>query len=852
MLKIFVALLLIFIVLFFFLTSGVTIPKISLPGLKINQFYIKLDKKLIISVDSITVEKQNGPVKTVKELNRVTTLVEYLPNYFRKVVIKNLIVGERVFHLLYSDDVFYFDSDRFQLASEITFDPKSKSLEAQIRKLLIKQPQAELSGNIRYDFRKKVWKGEGNYDAFGIQGHFSISHKNDYFSFEIDSQPCGSIKPLVDYINPLEQIKVWIYPKIPAKRYLLHYIKGGFTLKKDGSVDFDPTKLSAFATAYDAKIHFHPDVPPVSTPKIDITLQNDVLSFKLYKPQYEGKKLDGSYVKIRNLSNRRAELDAHITVRDKIDDSIRTILNAYGIYLPFVQTEGVTDAVVDFTVQLVTGKIVKYNGLYRSKYAKLLFDNVVPLPVRNLNVVSEGSKIDILPCRILLEPYLDANLSGSIDLHSKTGVFAPVIKKAAFEYHGLPLIAMKMNQVDILLDFKKDIKFSIPAMQIDLTYKKGGGVEAEAGNLTLLKPYFQGPLKPVENGTLHLLYTESKIHADAKIRYPNDIFSKGGEKIDRFDIKADTGESQVHIQINDKLFVIAQSQRTFFNIKDIDIHADTLLQTIESNLKMMKNMGKETSHIPHLLYIEGHRSRLSYKKLELPCDFYNVRIHTDPLNIKFETKHDKGEIRGIVEDGHLNIAGKNLSDRIMQGLTTLDQLKGGSFDFNAEGKIDDFNGTILMRDSLWAKTALYNNLLATLNTIPAILTLKNPGFSKNGFKIKRGALDYRFKEGKLFFKKIVIEGYSAQITGKGTIDLENSMISLKLQIHFLESLTSVLNKIPVAGYLIFGKDGTLAVTLNVKGNLGNPKISTEATKDLIKAPLNILERTLTLPFKIFE
>ncbi len=104
----------------------------------------------------------------------------------------------------------------------------------------------------------------------------------------------------------------------------------------------------------------------------------------------------------------------------------------------------------------------------------------------------------------------------------------------------------------------------------------------------------------------------------------------------------------------------------------------------------------------------------------------------------------------------------------------------------------------------------------------------------------------------IYFKKIVIEGYSAHITGKGSIDLNSGMIALKLQIHFLESLTNVLNKIPVAGYLIFGKDGTLAVTLNVKGELGDPKISTEATKDLIKAPLNILERTLTLPFKIFE
>ncbi len=818
-----------------------------------NQFYIKLDKKLIISVDSIVIQKRNRPAKTVKELDTITKVVEYLPKYFSEVAIKRLTVGERSFHLLYRGDVFYFDSDRFRLTSEIRFDPKAGSLEAKVGKLLIKDPVAELSGTVRYDLNKEEWSGSGLYDAFGIEGSFRIGHKDEYFSFELDSKPCPSIKPLIDYIDPPQDIKVWIYPKIPAKKYVLHYLKGGFSLKKDGTIDFDPAKLQGFATAYDAKIHFHPNVPPVSTPQIDVRLQNDTLSFKLYKPEYEGKRLDGSFVKIRNLTNRRAELDAHIVVKGKIDESIRVLLNAYGIALPFVQTDGVTDAVVEFTVGLAAGKIVKYSGHYRSKYAKLLFDNVVPLPVKELNVVSRGSKIEILPCRITFEPYLDANLSGSIDLAAKKGVFTPVLKRAAYDYHGVKLIDMgSLKETEVLLDFSRHIKFSLPDLRIDIKYRKGGGVEADAESLQLLKPFFAGPLKDVEGGRLHVDYNDSKLHADAQLKYPNDIFTVADNPIESFDIALDSSQNQTHIRINDTLFVIVQQERTFFNIKDVDIDVDKLVRKVLSYRDGMKKAAGKAPFTPHLLYIEGHRSRLSYKKIELPCDFYNVKLYTDPLSVKFETKHDGGEIRGIVEDGRLNIAGKDLSDTIMRGLTTLDQLEGGSFDFDAKGVMDDFNGTIMMRSSLWAKTAFYNNLLATLNTIPAILTLKNPGFSKEGFKIKRGALDYRFKDGRIFFKKIVIEGYSAHITGKGSIDLNSGMIALKLQIHFLESLTNVLNKIPVAGYLIFGKDGTLAVTLNVKGELGDPKISTEATKDLIKAPLNILERTLTLPFKIFE
>ncbi len=851
-LKIFLALLVIFIALFFFLTSGVTIPSLSLPGLKITQFYIKLDKKLIISVDTIKIEKQNRPAKTVKEIDRIGTLVQYLPNYFRQVSIENLIVGERVFHLLYNDDVFYFDSDTFQLASKLRYDPAAKILSADVRKLYIKRPGVELAGDITYSFKNRIWKGEGEYEGFGIEGGFRFSHKNDYFSFELNSKPCSSIKALIDYIDPPEKIKVWIYPKIPAKRYILHYLRGGFVLKNDGSVAFDPRRLEAFATAYDANIHFHPEVPPVAAKQIDVTLKNDILAFKIYKPVYEGKRLDGSYVKIRNLTNIKAELDAHIVVKDKIDESIKKILEAYGIHLPFVQTEGVTDAVVDFTVRLAKGKVTGYRGIYRSEYAKLLFDNVVPLPVENLNVISEGTKIEILPCRVRFEPYLDANLSGSLDLHNKNGKFRPHIDELVYSYRKIPIIEMRNETEPVLLDFKNDIRFRLPDLASTIIYRAGGGVEAEAKNLKLLKPYLQGPLRGIDGGRVHVSYDKSGLKSDAKIVYPNEIFSISKKPVESFEIKAESGGGQIHIRINDRLSVIAQRQRTFFNIKDIDIRVDKLLENIEPYTDKEVSDVSKSSDSSHLLYIEGHNSTVYYKKLQLPCRFYNVRVHPSPLSVKFETKHENGQIRGIVDEGEINIVGKNLSDQIIRGLTTIDQLRGGSFDFNAEGETNDFNGTILMRDTLWAKTALYNNLLATLNTIPAILTLKNPGFSKKGFKIKRGALDYSFKDGRLFFKKIVIEGYSAQITGKGSIDFKNGMIALKLQIHFLESLTSVLNKIPVAGYLIFGKDGTLAVTLNVKGALEDPKVTTEATKDLIKAPLNILERTLTLPFKIFE
>ncbi len=813
---------------------------------------MKLDKKLTISIDTVKIDKKNRPAGAVGEIERVGTLIQYLPHYFNKVVVKNLVVGNRIFHLTYDKEVFYFDADTFELISRISFDPKTKTLSSNIKKLYIKRPKVLLSGVLTYDLRSKIWKGKGEYNAFDIEGNFKITHKNNYFTFALNSKPCTSIKPLIDYINPPEQIKVWIYPKIPARKYELHYLRGGFILEKDGSVSFDPRKLRAFATAYDAKIHFHPDVPPVSTRKIDIRLKNDTLSFKLYNPLYEGKRLDGSYVKIRNLTTKRAKLDAHIVVKDKIDESIKKILEAYGINLPFVQTDGTTDAVVDFTVALKEGKVTKYKGLYRSEYAKLLFDNTIPLPVRDLNVVSIGSKMEILPCNIKLNPYLDANVSGIIDLNKRNGTFNSTINRLVYRYRDTPLIDMSGANLDILLDFRNGIRFTIPELNVDIVYKQGGGIEAEAKEIHLLKPYFSSQLKQIKSGDMYFKYNKPGFFLKAKIVYPNNIFTIDKKTIDTFHIRAYTQNDTIHVAVNGTVSITATKKKTAINLKNIDIHLDELLQKLNFNERLREKRLQKMPYQSGFIEISGYNSDIWYKKFQLSSLFYNVKIRQNPFYLKFETKHKKGKIRGIVEKDKINIVGKNLSDATMRRLTTLNQLKGGSFDFDAKGKIDDFGGTIFIRDSLWAKTALYNNLLATLNTIPAILTLKNPGFSKKGFKIKRGALEYRFKDKKLFFRKILIEGYSAQITGKGSINFEKELIAIRLQIHFLESLTNVLNKIPVAGYLIFGKDGTLAVTLNISGPLENPKVTTEATKDIIRAPINILERTLTLPFKIFK
>ena len=281
-LKIFLAIVLLFVALLFALSHGVRIDRIDIPGVEISEFYIKLDKKLVVEAGSVKVAKgSKGGGSALQELDRIGTLVRFLPVAFEKIQIDEAQVGDERLHMLFYDDVFYIETDKLQLATQISLHDEGRILYARIRTLYLPGPDVTIRGEFAYDTRSGMWNGEGKYSGLNLDGNFSVWHRGRIVGFEVDSEPTDSIKPLVDYLNPIPPIKEWIYPRIPAKRYVLHSLKGKVALRRDGSVAFDPKDVEANATAWGAKVHFHPKVPPVSIPRIDVTYRNNTLAFRL-------------------------------------------------------------------------------------------------------------------------------------------------------------------------------------------------------------------------------------------------------------------------------------------------------------------------------------------------------------------------------------------------------------------------------------------------------------------------------------------------------------------------------------------------------------------------------------------
>ena len=100
-------------------------------------------------------------------------------------------------------------------------------------------------------------------------------------------------------------------------------------------------------------------------------------------------------------------------------------------------------------------------------------------------------------------------------------------------------------------------------------------------------------------------------------------------------------------------------------------------------------------------------------------------------------------------------------------------------------------------------------------------------------------------------ENIDVKGSSVDIEGNGIIDLTKKDVNMDLKLSTMKSLSSILNKIPIIGYLILGSDGKITTDLRVTGPIEDPKTNISLLQDTVNAPVNILKRIFE-PFRVLS
>ena len=95
------------------------------------------------------------------------------------------------------------------------------------------------------------------------------------------------------------------------------------------------------------------------------------------------------------------------------------------------------------------------------------------------------------------------------------------------------------------------------------------------------------------------------------------------------------------------------------------------------------------------------------------------------------------------------------------------------------------------------------------------------------------------------------DGTTINTKAKGWINLENDTLEISAELISLKDFSKIINKIPLAGYAILGADGSINTSLLISGSLTKPEIETNLSKEIVITPINVVKRTIKLPFKIF-
>ena len=170
-------------------------------------------------------------------------------------------------------------------------------------------------------------------------------------------------------------------------------------------------------------------------------------------------------------------------------------------------------------------------------------------------------------------------------------------------------------------------------------------------------------------------------------------------------------------------------------------------------------------------------------------------------------------------------------------------------DFSISGDIDEFSGVVFIRDTKIKEFKLLNNILAFVNTIPSLVTFSLPSYNTQGLHAKTAYMMFSHKNNIYNISDVYLESNELDILGQGKLNIKDNYIDMELNLK--TDLGSAASKIPIVGYILFDKD-SIATTVKVDGKLDDPNIESMLAKEIIVAPLNIIKRTLLLPFNIFS
>ncbi|MEA1982614.1 MAG: AsmA-like C-terminal domain-containing protein [Campylobacterota bacterium] len=397
------------------------------------------------------------------------------------------------------------------------------------------------------------------------------------------------------------------------------------------------------------------------------------------------------------------------------------------------------------------------------------------------------------------------------------------------------ILAAQINKENILITSKElDTTFVSQDTGWRLELNSIGRISSRSSLLEKFK---------IEEGsfTLYKNNNDKYTRFNSSLVYPFGVLVKNNIPMKEYHLEGRIYKEKVYIDINDIVHI---------EIKDtIDVDLKNSVINIQEALNAIKSSATDDNEARSLdITLKAKNSHLYVNDArKIIYDSVDLQYCNDILTAQL--KYDKGDAGLRLQGDDFHLYGKNFNDDFMNNLFALSHSSEGRLSFSISGKVDNYEGTAYIEESTITDYKTLNNILAFVNTIPSLITFNVPGYSKDGIYIKEAYVDFTSKENNFDLKNIFLDSKEIDILGKGSVDITQGNLDVTLNLK--TDLGSDLAKVPLVGHILLGED-SISTTLKITGPLADPNVESLIAQEIIVAPINIIKRTLALPYNLIE
>ncbi len=837
------------------LKYGIKINDFEFYGVKLEQLYIKLDKKIIARAKQIKLpnfKKESKQKSSDERLLNLSKSVDFIDTIFQEISLENVQIGDDFkLKILFLDDIFFVDSPYLNVDIKFQNEQQDGIDLFSVRNLSFKDFNVSISGEGSADFDKNDYKFEGNFTSHELHGKLNFALKDTFLTYKAYDVKAGSIKNFIDELDRRielnSEVKSWIYGYIVADDYELKEINGKANLAKN---NFYLNDLNATANTKNLLVKFEKGLPAVNVGEANITLKNSKLKFDLISPIYKGKKLDGSSVAINNIFDEKsANLELLIKTKSIYDEAINEILKAYKIIVPVRQLSGKMDASLKILIKLdekslenFDEKSVIANGEFKLSDAVLEIAGskfnaknalVKLINTTNLSIDATGFGLE----------FFKANAKADINLQKSTGEIKGMIESFDLKEKNDEILAFKNEPFSAFLDFGKadETLLKIEPFGLDMSF----GSESKIATKNS-KFFIENSPVLKQNGVRGFdeLSIKSKDFTDLEFfakgaNFDLPFLDKNGSKYENDDLKILVSKAGVKVD--------SASKKLSLDIKEKAIN----VKTKDLNLLVLDD--NKTSEQSTPLELLAKNGDIILRDLNKTLPFASFSAEKKGKSTSLNGLAQQGRVGYFNDEKRINLDATDISGEFINDLFGIKSFEGGKFRLKMLGENSkNFKAEVRFFDTFLKDYIFYQRLLSFLNSVPSLLSFKTPDFNDKGFTVKNGKILLTRNGDMIEFLAIEMIGTSADIGGRGTIDLKSKKINIDLELKLLKDASSIIDKIPLVNQIILGKDRSLSTVIAIRGTTDKPEYSTQILQDALLSPLKIIRNVIQAPFLIFE